>query len=109
MAIGAEARLGFDSAIGLAEETTYGTAVTTAAQFIKFTSESMKENVTEVLIPTINTQRSYIDRFLANVEVGGSIEFPFHPIDGIKFLKHAMGGTITAATEQEARDLYYEL
>ena len=100
MTIGADARLGYDSALGIADESTYGTANTSAALggFIKFNSEGLKENITEVLIPTINTTRAYIDRFQANVEVSGPVEYPLHHTDGLKFIKHVMGGTITTAT-----------
>jgi len=97
MVIGGSTWLGFDSALNIAEEATFGTVNSTPAEGLKFTSESLKETIDEVLIPTINTTRQYLDRFQANVSVEGSLEYPFHHTDGILFFKHAMGGTVTTA------------
>lgn len=97
MVIGGSTKLGYQSAINYAEEATFGTVISTPAGSIKFNNESMKTNIEEILIPTIHTNRDHLDRMQGNVSVEGSIEYPLHHTDGILFLKHAVGGTVTSS------------
>lgn len=89
--------MGYGSAIGVAEESTFGTFVTATA-FIEFNSESLKQNREESKLPSINTTRSYKKRLIMNETVEGSIEFDADPNSDAQayIIKQAMGGTVTS-------------
>ena len=91
--------LGYDSAIGVAEETAYGTFKTSTA-FIEFNTEAMKQEREEMKLASINTTRDYTKRLIMNETVSGSIEAPFNAAEDAMALivKQAMGGTSTVNT-----------
>jgi hypothetical protein len=91
--------LGYDSFLGIAQETTYST-VATATTFIEFTSESFLKEREEQRREEINTTRDFTRRMTGNETVSGSIEAPLNVAsDGFAYLiKQAMGGTVGATT-----------
>ena len=90
--------MGYQSAIGVAKETTLGTAVT-ATCWLEFLSESLKFEREEIKIPAINSTRDYTKRVQGKDTVSGSIEFYLNPAEDacINIIKQAMGGTATNA------------
>jgi hypothetical protein len=91
--------LGYDSYLGIAEETTFS-SVQTATTFIEFTSEAFMKEIEEQRREEINTTRDFTRRMKGNVTVSGSIEAPLNVAsDGFIYLmKQAMGGTCASAT-----------
>jgi hypothetical protein len=84
--------------VGYQPEPTFGAGTATATNFIEFNSESMKISQDEILITGINTTRTYYKRTYGNKSVGGTIEYPLSPEDGIGLIKHTLGGTATVST-----------
>jgi len=100
MAVGnAVPKMGYQSAVGIAEETTLGTFVTATA-FIEFNSESLKQEREELKVPAVNTTRDYKKRMIMNETVSGSLEAPVNVAEDAFALivKQAMGGTVSANT-----------
>jgi hypothetical protein len=91
--------LGYDSFLGIAEESTYS-SVQTSTTFIEFTSEGFKKEREEQRREEINTTRDFIRRMTGNETVSGSLEAPLNiAADGFVFImKQAMGGTCASAT-----------
>ena len=91
--------MGYQSAIGIAKETTLGTAVT-ATCWLEFLSESMKFEREEIKVPAINSTRDYTKRLRGNDTVSGSVEFYLNVAEDacINIMKQAFGGTATNAT-----------
>jgi len=90
--------MGYDSYLGIGQEVAFGTAVQ-PSEFTEFTSESMRMEIAETLIPSINTTRFFKKRVVHSRTVSGTIDFPVTPEDGIgEFLKYSIGGTITTAS-----------
>jgi hypothetical protein len=91
--------LGYDSYIGIAEESTYS-SVQTATTFVEFTSEGFIKEIEEQRREEINTTRDFTRRMTGNVTVSGSLEAPLNVAsDGFIYLmKQAMGGTCASAT-----------
>lgn len=91
-------KMGWQSAIGVAKETTFGTFVTSTA-FIEFSSESLKMEREEILIEAINTSRDITKRLVGNETVGGTIEAPLNVASDalVLIMKQAMGGTLSSA------------
>jgi hypothetical protein len=91
--------LGYDSYIGIAEESTYS-SVQTATTFVEFTSEGFIKEIEEQRREEINTTRDFTRRMTGNVTVSGSLEAPLNiAADGFIYLmKQAMGGTCSSAT-----------
>ena len=85
--------LGYDSYIGIAEESTYS-SVQTATAFVEFTSEGFMKEIEEQRREEINTTRDFTRRMTGNVTVSGSLEAPLNiAADGFIYLmKQAMGG-----------------
>jgi len=93
-------KLGYDSVIGIAQETAYGTFVTTTASFIEFNTESMKHSREEIKLESVNNSRDYTKRIIGNETVEGSIEADLDVnADGLVYImKQAMGGTVGIST-----------
>ena len=91
--------LGYESYLGVAEETTFGTLVTATA-FIEFTSEGFMKEREELLREEINTTRDYTRRMTGNETVSGSLEAPLNiASDAMVYLiKQAMGGTVASVS-----------
>jgi hypothetical protein len=89
--------LGWASALGIAEETTYGT-FKTATSFMEFTSESINQTREELKRESINTTRDYFKRLVGNEAISGSIDFDLNPAQdsNVLILKQAMGGTVAS-------------
>ncbi|MDY6888134.1 MAG: phage tail tube protein [Pseudomonadota bacterium] len=98
MAVGDNARFGYDSFVGISEETTYGTSADSFS-YIEFSSESMKRNIEEIKLESINTSRDYIKRLRGNESIEGSLEFDLNVAADacVYLLKQAMGGTVATA------------
>ena len=94
MAIGSGAVLGFDSLVGLAEETTYGTFVT-ATSFVEFNSESLNRNINYQKLNSIFGRRGFQRMVEGQTDVSGDINFNLHAVNGLILLKNAMAGSIT--------------
>lgn len=92
--------MGYQSAIGAAEETTYGTFVTSTG-FIEFNTEAFKQEREEVKRESINSTRDFRRRLIGKETVAGSLEADLNvaadPI--VKIIKQALGGTCTSASE----------
>ena len=100
MAVGnATPYLGYDSYIGAAEETTFGTLVTATA-FTEFISEAFMKEREEIRREEINTTRDFTRRMTGNETVNGSIESVLNVADDfhVMLIKQAMGGTVASAT-----------
>lgn len=99
MTIGAGAELGYKGYVGIGEETTYGTKVTSSS-FIEFNSEGFKRSIEEKVIDSINTTRNPMKRVQLGETIEGSIETYLDVAsDGLmKIIKQAMGGTVASAT-----------
>jgi len=100
MAVGnATPKMGYSSALGIAEETTLNTFVTSTA-FIEFMTEAFKRTREEVKLESINTTRDFKKRIIGNETVEGSIEADLNlGSDGLIYLiKQAMGGTVASAS-----------
>jgi len=101
MAIGDTALFGYNSVLGIEEETAYGTkAAATAASFIEFNSESLKHSFEIKALESITQSRDYSRAVMLNETNEGSIEANLNPmVDSQVFLiKQAMGGYVTTAT-----------
>jgi len=98
MAEGDQSRRGYDSILGVAEETTLGTYVTATATDY-FHSESLKLTREKMRGESINSTRDNVFLVQGKESVEGAIELDvnlqsdlFHLI-----LKQAMGGTVSSA------------
>lgn len=91
--------LGYDSYVGIAQETTFGTLVT-ATSFIEFTSEGFKKEREEQRREELNTTRDFTRRMTGNETVSGALEAPLNIAEdaAVWIIKQAMGGTISSAT-----------
>jgi hypothetical protein len=79
------------SFIGLALETTFGTAVS-ATSYVPFTSESLAGKPNIKNIPSIRQTRSEMTaKFTGPYEVSGDLVFPFYPTSGGILLAGALG------------------
>lgn len=96
---GGTAQLGYQSALSVAEETTFGTYVTGTA-FVEFNSESFKVTREEKKLESINTSRSFTKRVIMNETISGTLECDLQVgNDAIVYLiKQGMGGTASNAT-----------
>jgi len=84
--------LGYQSAIGFAQETVFGTAVAPTS-WIKYSSESFNKTITEKLDDTINGSREYDVRVTMEESADGNVSFPMRPAMGEAMLfKHLSGG-----------------
>ena len=101
MAVGnATPKMGYDSCIGVAQETTFGTFVTTTASYIEFNTESLKHSREEIKLESINNSRDFTKRIIGNETVEGAIEADLDiNADGLVYImKQAMGGTVGIST-----------
>jgi hypothetical protein len=91
--------LGYDSYVGVSEETTYST-VATSTSFSEFTSEAFMKEEEELRLEEINTTRDYTRRLKGNITVSGSFESLLNVAEDfhVKCMKQAMGGTVASAT-----------
>ncbi|MCP4648907.1 MAG: hypothetical protein GY853_02335 [PVC group bacterium] len=91
--------IGYDSYLGVAEETTFGTLVT-ATSFIEFSSESFKREREEIKIDTVNNSRDYLKRLSGNESAAGGFESMVNPGEDalVYFIKQCMGGSVTSTT-----------
>ena len=94
MPAGSGAVLGFDSVLGIAEETTYGTFVT-ATTWLEFDSESLNRSVNYQNLNSIVGRRGYHRRVEGQTDVSGDISYNLHPVNGLMFLKNVFGGSVT--------------
>jgi len=100
MAVGNEVPfMGYESAMGVAEEGTFGT-FKTSTSFIEFNSESFKMTREEIKRESINTTRDYRKRLIGNESVAGSFEADLNVANDalVYVIKQAMGGTVSSAT-----------
>ena len=98
MAVGDGTRLGYDSCIGIAEETTFGAKVDSFS-YIEFNTESLKRNREERKLESINKSRDFIKRIQLNETIEGSLEVDLNPAAdaAVYLMKQAMGGTVSSA------------
>lgn len=91
--------LGYDSYVGVAEETVFGTQVTATA-FAEFNSEGFKKEIEEIKLAAINNTRDYTKRLIGKNTISGSLELPLNVAsDAIMLLmKQAMGGTCASTS-----------
>lgn len=99
MAIGDNTLLGYNSSIGIAEETTYGTKVDSFS-YLEFNSEGFSGTEEELKLGSINGGRDFIKRLQLGQTVEGSIEADFNAAeDAVVYIcKQAMGGTVTSSS-----------
>jgi hypothetical protein len=102
--------LGYQSAFGIAQETTFGTFVTSTT-WVEFNSESLKMTREEQKLESINASRDFTKRVLTNDSVEGSLELDFIPdSDGIIYImKQAMGGTVSTVAISGAASFTHTL
>src|SRR3990167_2494598 len=98
MPVGSNAKFGYASSVGVSEETTYGTKVD-SFKYVEFNSESMKREIEEKKLESINGTRDFIKRLLGNETVSGSLDVHLNPAEDsiLRIVKHAMGGTVSSA------------
>lgn len=98
MAIGDGVQQAYKSAIGIAEETTWGT-FKTATAFIEFTGEGFNGELEAKRLDEINSQRTPSKRVQGNKSVMGSLETTLKPGEDamVLLLKQLMGGTVTSS------------
>ena len=96
--IGRGSLQGYKTVLGIAEEVSWGTYVTSTAYF-EFSSESMNMVFEEIKPETLNTSRAQRRRLRGNEQVTGSIEAPLNLAEDaiIMLLANAMAGTITTS------------
>ena len=99
MAEGTGVNLGYRSIFATVGETAFGTGPTalTGASYYESSSFGMKREIEEVKSEEINSTRSYTRRYQMMQSISGSITKDLHPVDGIPFLLHALGGTVEPA------------
>jgi hypothetical protein len=99
MAIGDSGKYGWNSTIGIAKETTFGTKATTTA-YMEFNSESLAQEIEELRIDSINCSRDYIKRVQTNESISGSIEAHLDVGSDaiVNIIRQAFGGTISSAS-----------
>lgn len=100
MAVGGGIPLfGYDSFLGIAQESTWGT-FSDAMTYVEFNSESLKKMHEEILLESINGTRNYKKRFSGNISVSGSLDVDCNVASDaiVRCLWQAMGGSITCAT-----------
>jgi len=100
MTVGAGVPLmGYDSYLGLAKESTWGT-LSDNFTFVEFNSESIKKTHEEILLESINGTRNYKKRMSGNIEVTGSLDLDCNVAsDAVNYIIYqAMGGTVTCST-----------
>jgi hypothetical protein len=92
--------MGYESALGIGEETTFGTFVSSTA-FIEFNTESLKQEREELKRESINGTRDFRKRLIGNETVSGSLEADLNiASDGLVYIiKQALGGTVSSATQ----------
>ena len=102
--------LGYDSYMGIAQESTFGTLVT-ATSFIEFTSEGFRKDREEQRREELNTTRDFTRRMTGNETVAGSSEAPLNVAqDAIVWMfKQAMGGTVSSSTITAAVEFAHTL
>lgn len=91
--------MGYDSAIAIAKETTFGTFVT-ATSFLEFNSESFKFMREEIKLEAINSTRDFKKRMIGNETVEGAIEAPLNVASDavVNIIKQAMGGSVASSS-----------
>lgn len=91
--------MGYDSIMGIAQETTFGTYVTATA-FIEFNTEGVKTEIEELVRESINGTRFFKKRLKGNQTTSGNVEMDFNPASDATcyLLKQAMGGTVSSST-----------
>ena len=95
--IGANAELGYRSIVATEPEVSFGIAITTTAatNYLEVTNVGVSVKIDELKSPEMNSTRDFSRRFQMNKNVDGSVEKSLHPVDGIDFLRHAIGGDLT--------------
>lgn len=88
--------VGYNSYIGFAQETSYGTAAL-PAKYLEYNSESLKTEKEEILIDAINGTPQFKKRVTGQKSVGGTIEFPVVPGSILQLLDYAVGSITTSA------------
>lgn len=94
MGAGSSAVMGFDSVLGIAEESTYGTFVT-ATTWLEFDSESLNRSINYQNLNSIVGRRGYHRRIEGQTDVSGDINYNLHPVNGLMFLKNVFAGSVT--------------
>lgn len=107
---GNTANYGYNSFLGVAEETTFGTQVT-ASTYMEFNTESLKQNREVNILDSINTTRDHMRYLQGNETVEGSVEFDLNVAEDacIYILKQAMGGTVAVSTISAATSFQHTL
>lgn len=99
MGLGDAAQLGYESYVGLAPETEWGTHIT-ATTFFEYSSESFKKTRDPKVIEALgSTGRNPLKRFLGNKIVVGSIECNLNIMEDAcaHIINNAIGGKVTSA------------
>ena len=87
---------GFNTWIGIAEESTFGTPVT-ATQFYEIFSESLRYERKLNVVPLLG-HRSQRRTVASKTNVSGGVKLPLLWNGAEKFIKHAMGSVVTTGT-----------
>lgn len=95
MAVGSGAVLGFDSLLGVAEETAFGTFVT-ASTWVEFDSESIVKTVDFQNQNSLVGRRGFHRRVEGQHAVAGDITYNLNAVNGLMFIKNVMGGSVTS-------------
>lgn len=97
MAVGDEAKVGLDSYLSIAKESTFGTYVTGTTAY-EFNSSSIKTEQASRVLESMFKSRARIKRVLLERNTVGTIEGDLHPQDAILLIANAMGGPITSSS-----------
>jgi hypothetical protein len=92
-------KLGYNSYIGFASETAFGTFANPAV-FTEYNSEGFDVKIDEVLVSAVNGTAQYKKRLQGKASVDFSIEAPVVPGSLLKLISNALGdgGTVTTYT-----------
>lgn len=88
---------GYDSAMGLAEQATLTTFVTSTT-WLEFNSEGLKHNIERKALDEISASRFYKKNVTLTESAQGTIEFNVNPAANgfCLLLKHTLGGTVSS-------------
>lgn len=98
MALGDAAELGYSSFLGVAQEETWGTHIT-STNFLEYESESFGKTRDEKILEALgSTGRNPLKRYLGNQMIAGSVECNLNIMeDACAFiLNHALAGTVAS-------------
>lgn len=98
-------KYGFQSKVGIGEETTYGTAVT-PTDFVEFTNEILQVSYAKRAAQGINTTSMHKKILTLGQTVAGDISFEVNPDDGLPLILKALFGKAPVSA-QVGTSAYY--